>query len=81
MWLSWPVFLLSYRSNEWSPNAGGLPLWPARILVPIGFLLLILQGLSEVIKRIAYLTGHLDESAVTVDREPEVDTSIIQVKE
>ena len=81
MALSWPVFLLSYHSNEWSPNAGGLPLWPARLLVPIGFLLLILQGLSEIIKRIAYLTGHLDESAVTVDSEPEIDLSIVQVKE
>ena len=81
MALSWPVFVNSFVYNEQSSNAGGLPLWPARFLVPLGFLLLILQGLSELIKRIAYLTGHLDESAVTVDVEPEIDLSIVQVKE
>ena len=57
MWLSWPVFLESYRIHEESSNAGGLIVWPARLMVPIGFFLLILQGLSELIKRIAFLRG------------------------
>ncbi|MFO1412477.1 MAG: TRAP transporter small permease subunit [Burkholderiales bacterium] len=57
MYLSWFTFLNAYRSNEVSTNAGGLILWPARILVPIGFALLILQALSELIKRFAFLKG------------------------
>jgi TRAP-type mannitol/chloroaromatic compound transport system permease small subunit len=57
MWLSWPVFVDAYVRNEISTNAGGLVIWPARLLVPVGFLLLILQGISELIKRIAFLRG------------------------
>ncbi len=57
MWLSWPVFVDAYRSHEVSTNAGGLLVWPGRLMVPAGFLLLILQGLSELIKRIAFLQG------------------------
>lgn len=57
MWLSWPVFVDAYRSGEVSANAGGLPVWPGRLMLPVGFLLLVLQGLSELIKRIAFLRG------------------------
>jgi len=57
MWLSWPVFVEAYVRNEVSSNAGGLTVWPARLMVPVGFLLLALQGLSELIKRIAFLRG------------------------
>ena len=57
MWLSWPVFVDAYQRNEISTNAGGLIIWPARLMVPVGFFLLILQGLSELIKRIAFLKG------------------------
>jgi len=57
MYLSWPVFVDAYVRNEVSTNAGGLIIWPARIMVPIGFALLILQGFSELIKRIAFLKG------------------------
>lgn len=57
LWLSWPVFMESWMRNEVSANAGGLIVWPVKILVPIGFLLLTLQGLSELVKRIAYLQG------------------------
>jgi len=57
MWLSWPVFIDAYRSNEISTNAGGLTVWPARLMVPIGFFLLVMQGVSELIKRIAFLRG------------------------
>jgi TRAP-type mannitol/chloroaromatic compound transport system permease small subunit len=55
--LSWPVFISAWQSGEVSANTGGLPLWWARALVPLGFLLLALQGVSEVIKRIAILRG------------------------
>lgn len=58
-WLSWPVFANSWAINEMSSNAGGLIRWPIKIFLPLGFWLLTLQGLSEVIKRAAMLTGHL----------------------
>ena len=57
VYLSWPVFVRTFTHNEISTNAGGLIIWPARLLVPIGFTLLALQGVSELIKRIAFLTG------------------------
>jgi TRAP-type mannitol/chloroaromatic compound transport system permease small subunit len=57
--LSWPFFAQSFAVNEWSSNAGGLLRWPIKIFLPIGFFLLTLQGLSELIKRIAMLTGHM----------------------
>jgi TRAP-type mannitol/chloroaromatic compound transport system permease small subunit len=56
-WLSWPFFLGAWQSGEHSPNAGGLLLWPVKLLIPIGFALLSAQGLSEIIKRMAYLNG------------------------
>jgi TRAP-type mannitol/chloroaromatic compound transport system permease small subunit len=55
MWLSWPAFVNAWTSGEISVNAGGLVRWPVRLLVPIGFFLLSLQGISELVKRIAYL--------------------------
>ena len=57
--LSWPVFYNSWALGEISSNAGGLLRWPIKIFLPIGFALLSLQGLSELIKRIAMLTGHM----------------------
>jgi TRAP-type mannitol/chloroaromatic compound transport system permease small subunit len=66
MVLSWPLFWNSYQLQETSMNAGGLLRWPVKILVPIGFLLLVLQGFSELIKRIAFLTGHRDDPGAEV---------------
>jgi len=57
LWLSWPVFVNAWTSGETSMNAGGLIRWPVRFLVPAGFFLLTLQGISELIKRVAYLKG------------------------
>jgi TRAP-type mannitol/chloroaromatic compound transport system permease small subunit len=57
MWLSWPVFVRSWNINEVSTNAGGLIIWPARLLVPVGFFLLVLQGISQLIKLVAFLRG------------------------
>jgi TRAP-type mannitol/chloroaromatic compound transport system permease small subunit len=58
-YLSWPVFYNSWAENEVSSNAGGLIRWPIKIFLPLGFALLSLQGISELIKRIAMLTGHM----------------------
>jgi TRAP-type mannitol/chloroaromatic compound transport system permease small subunit len=58
-YLSWPMFYNSWTENEISSNAGGLLRWPIKIFLPIGFALLSLQGISELIKRIAMLTGHM----------------------
>ena len=57
MWLSWPVFMNAWTSQEISSNAGGLIRWPVRLLVPLGFFLLSMQGISELIKRVAFLRG------------------------
>jgi TRAP-type mannitol/chloroaromatic compound transport system permease small subunit len=57
IYLSWPVFVRTFTHNEISTNAGGLVIWPARLMVPVGFTLLALQGLSELVKRIAFLAG------------------------
>jgi TRAP-type mannitol/chloroaromatic compound transport system permease small subunit len=61
LWLSLPLVADSYRINEHSANAGGLIRWPVKILLPIGFTLLALQGISELIKRIAFLAGMIDD--------------------
>jgi len=63
MWLSWPMFMNAFVMHEMSGNAGGLIRWPARLLVPVGFFLLTLQGLSELIKRVAFLMGLIPDPA------------------
>jgi TRAP-type mannitol/chloroaromatic compound transport system permease small subunit len=57
-----PFAFESIRSQEMSSNAGGLIVWPAKLLIPVGFLLLTLQGISELIKRIGFLMGRVDAS-------------------
>jgi TRAP-type mannitol/chloroaromatic compound transport system permease small subunit len=56
-WMSWPFFVESYVRHEMSTNAGGLIRWPVKLLIPVGFGLLALQGLSEIIKRIGVIEG------------------------
>ncbi len=58
-WVSWPFFALSYRQGEISGNAGGLIRWPVKLVLVAGFALLSLQGVSELIKRVAAVTGHI----------------------
>jgi len=60
--LGWPLFERAYTSGEMSQNAGGLIRWPVLLLIPVGFGLLMLQTASELIKRIAFLSGHLDHA-------------------
>jgi TRAP-type mannitol/chloroaromatic compound transport system permease small subunit len=59
MWLSWPVFVAAFTHHEISSDAGGLVRWPIRLMIPVGFALLVLQGISELIKRIDHVrTGN-----------------------
>jgi len=83
MWLSWPVFVDAYQRHEISTNAGGLIIWPARLLVPIGFLLLLIQGVSELIKRFAFLRGLIpdpSEKHVEKTAEEELAAEILQTR-
>ncbi len=57
-WLSWPFFMQSYLIGEHSGNAGGLVRWPIKFVLPAGFVLLALQGISEIIKHSAALMGY-----------------------
>ncbi len=59
--LSWPLFHNAWVSGEMSQNAGGLVRWPVMLMIPVGFALLLLQAGSELIKRIAFLSGHLEQ--------------------
>lgn len=58
-YLCWPIFYNSWHMGEISSNAGGLIRWPVKLLLPVGFFLLSLQGISELIKRVAMITGHM----------------------
>ncbi|MBK6323349.1 TRAP transporter small permease subunit [Candidatus Aalborgicola defluviihabitans] len=72
LWFGVPFFLNGYRSGEISTNAGGLIRWPVYALIPIGFSLLLLQGWSELIKRLAFLQGLIeDPTAKKVAKTPE----------
>lgn len=57
IYYSWPYFVNSFVSQEWSSNPQGLIIWPAKALIPAGFTLLFLQGVAETIKRVGYLRG------------------------
>ena len=79
MALSWPVFVHAFAGNEMSNSPGGLIVWPARLMIPVGFALLILQGASELIKRIGFLQGRCPdptERGSTVSAEDELTEAI-----
>lgn len=79
--LSWPMFIESFTRNEISGDAGGLLRWPVKLLVPLGFFLLTLQGLSEIIKRIAFLKGIAPYPAAGVKgKESEVEELLAAVE-
>lgn len=63
LYLGWPFFLLSLSQNEQSSNAGGLAVYPSKLLIPLGFALLLVQALSEIIKRVAIMRGDLEDTA------------------
>lgn len=58
---TYPFFMTSYLQNEQSMNAGGLVVWPAKFLILLGFILVLAQGISELIKRIAIMMGLLED--------------------
>ncbi|MBA2675863.1 TRAP transporter small permease subunit [Ramlibacter sp.] len=67
-----PFFLQGFRSGEMSQNAGGLVRWPVYLMMPLGFGLLMLQGISELIKRVAFLRGLIDDpTAKKLEKTPE----------
>lgn len=68
--LSWPLVARAYTTGEMSNNAGGLIRWPVLALMPLGFALLGLQGLSELIKRVAWLRGLVTEPPAAQDGAP-----------
>ena len=61
LWYGTPFFIQGYNSNEMSSNAGGLLRWPVYLMIPVGFTLLLLQGWSELIKRIAFMKGLIED--------------------
>ena len=61
LWFSVPFFLKGWSSGEMSPNTGGLIRWPVYVMIPLGFGLLLLQGWSELIKRLAFLQGLIED--------------------
>jgi TRAP-type mannitol/chloroaromatic compound transport system permease small subunit len=62
-WFSWPSLASSWRIHEYSSDPGGLIRWPVRALIPLAFTLLALQGVSEIVKRVAFLRGLLPASS------------------
>lgn len=69
VYLAWPIVIDKFTSGEISNNTGGLLLWPAWALIPAGFGLLFLQGISELIKRFAILGGHIPDPVSVADAE------------
>ncbi|MBB3407312.1 TRAP-type mannitol/chloroaromatic compound transport system permease small subunit [Rhizobium sp. BK316] len=69
IYLSWPTVIEKFSTGEISNNTGGLILWPVWAMIPLGFGLLALQGVSELIKRIAILRGDLPDAIAIADTE------------
>ncbi len=72
VYLAWPWFWKSYFNGEMSGSAGGLILWPAKIMVLLGFMLLLAQAVSEIIKRIGVIRGTISEPYPNADVPPAV---------
>ena len=78
--LSWPVFMHAFESGEMSNSAGGLIVWPARLMIPVGFALLIMQGVSELIKRIGVLQGRCPDPSEKPDAKSAEEQFIDMIK-
>ena len=76
VWLAWPWFWRSYASGEISANAGGLVIWPAKLMVLAGFIMLSVQAVSETIKRAAVIAGIIDDPAPHHDLPPEAEAAL-----
>ena len=66
-YLAFPLFVSQFQSGEMSQNAGGLIRWPAMLLLPVGFTMVTLQGLSEIVKRVGWLM-HIHEMNLVYER-------------
>jgi TRAP-type mannitol/chloroaromatic compound transport system permease small subunit len=64
IYLAWPFFIDKFYSGEMSSNAGGLIRWPVWLTIPLGFLMVLLQGFSEIIKRVGWLTNQYEMNLV-----------------
>lgn len=80
MVLGWPMFWESWATQEASPNVGGLIRWPAKLLVPLGFTLLIAAGLSHVIKCIGFLLGHCPDPTARESAQQEEDRLAAEIQ-
>ena len=84
LYYSTPFFLRGYQSGEMSNNAGGLIRWPVYAMIPLGFTLLLLQGWSELIKRVALLKGLIEDPTnrkVEKTAEEELAEAIVRLSE
>ena len=78
--LSWPMFVQAYQSGEMSQNAGGLIRWPVYALMPLGFALLLLQALSELLKRVLFLRGLGPDSLADADHKSDEQKHIEELE-
>ena len=76
VYLAWPWFWRSYTSGEISANAGGLVLWPAKLMVLLGFMLLSAQAVSEAIKRYAIIKGIIEDTTPQHELPPEAESAL-----
>lgn len=76
VWLCIPFFVDSYTSQEMSMNSGGLIIWPAKALILVGFILLLAQAYSEIVKRIAVLAGIIDEPSTQHELPPLIEETM-----
>ena len=84
LWFSIPFFLKGFHSGEMSNNAGGLIRWPVFLMMPLGFALLLLQCWSELIKRVAFLMGLIEDPTarkVAKTAEEELAEEIVRLAE
>jgi TRAP-type mannitol/chloroaromatic compound transport system permease small subunit len=79
--LLWPYFLQAYRSGEGSQNSGGLIIWPARALLLAGFILLLAQALSEIIKKIAVIAGLIEDPNPTISAKEAAELEVAALVE
>jgi len=79
--LSWPLFHRAWDSGEMSQNAGGLVRWPVLLMIPLGFALLLIQGLSELIKRVAFLRGLIPDPLAHNPHTPDEDVMAYEIEE
>lgn len=70
VYLGWPFFWNAFQNGETSLNAGGLTIWPAKLLILVSFILLTAQGFSEIIKRWAVIKGLIEDPTIPKDLPP-----------